>query len=59
MTIQVEDRQMEGPAKLYQFARRWRHLPARMTFEQFIAALERGDDPYIRRATADAHETQL
>jgi hypothetical protein len=42
------DREIEGAAGIYERARRWGHLPDRMTFEIFLAALRRGDDPYLK-----------
>jgi hypothetical protein len=41
------DREIEGAAGIYQRARKWGHLPDMMTFETFVTALRRGDDPYV------------
>ncbi len=41
------DHEIEGAAGIYERAKRWGHLPAGMTFERFLAALRRGDDPYL------------
>ncbi len=42
-----EDREIEGAARIYERAKKWGHLPKTMTFERFLAALRRGDDPYL------------
>jgi hypothetical protein len=41
------DLEIEGAARIYARAMQWGHLPAAMTFESFLAALRRGDDPYL------------
>ena len=45
--VEEMDREIIGAANIYVRAMRWRHLPAAMSFEQFIAAIRRGDDPYL------------
>ena len=45
--IKEMDREIEGAAGIYERAKSWGHLPATMTFENFLAALRRGDDPYL------------
>jgi hypothetical protein len=45
--IEETDREIEGAARIYERAKKWGHLPAAMTFESFLAALRRGDDPYL------------
>jgi hypothetical protein len=50
------DREIDGAAAIYERAVKWGHLPAAMTFERFLAALRRGDDPYLEaRCVLDAH----
>jgi hypothetical protein len=45
--IEETDREIEGAARIYERAKKWGHLPVAMTFESFLAALRRGDDPYL------------
>ncbi len=45
--IEETDREIEGAGRIFERAMRWGHLPAAMTFESFLAALRRGDDPYL------------
>ena len=45
--IEETDREIEGAARIFERAMSWGHLPAAMTFEKFLAALRRGDDPYL------------
>jgi hypothetical protein len=42
------DREIEGAGRIYERAKKWGHLPRGMTFESFLAALRRGDDPYLK-----------
>jgi hypothetical protein len=41
------DRGLAGAAAVYERAMRWGHLPAAMTFERYLAAIRRGDDPFV------------
>ncbi len=45
--VEEMDREIIGAANIYVRAMRWKHLPAAMSFEQFLAAIRRGDDPYL------------
>jgi len=45
--VEEMDREIIGAANIYVRAMRWKHLPAAMSFERFIAAIRRGDDPYL------------
>ena len=45
--IEEADREIEGAAGIFERAMKWGHLPLAMTFESFLAALRRGDDPYL------------
>ncbi len=45
--IEDTDREIEGAAGIFERAMKWGHLPQAMTFESFLAALRRGDDPYL------------
>lgn len=45
--VEEMDTEIIGAARIYVRAMKWGHLPAAMTFESFLAALRRGDDPYL------------
>lgn len=42
------DRALRGAAEIYERAHAWGHLPMEMGFQAFLAAMERGDDPFMR-----------
>jgi hypothetical protein len=44
-----EDSKIRGAAEIYARASAWGHLPPMMEFSTFLAAMERGDDPFTRR----------
>jgi hypothetical protein len=48
------DREIEGAGRIYERAKKWGHLPRGMTFERFLAALRRGDDPYLKAASENS-----
>lgn len=47
------DREIEGAGRIYERAKKWGHLPRGMTFESFLAALRRGDDPYLKSCVGE------
>lgn len=47
--ISANDAALDARAEVFRRGKTWGHLPAAMTFEQFLAAQRRGDDPFIRR----------
>lgn len=49
-----EDDALRGAAEIYARAHAWGHLPMAMEFAAFLAAIQRGDDPFI----SSAHEFQ-
>ncbi len=44
-----EDREIRGAGEIYERAHAWGHLPPMMEFTTFLAAVRRGDDPFVRR----------
>jgi len=46
MMIVELDRDITGAADVFRRALGWGHLPPTMTFEQYLGARRRGDDPY-------------
>jgi hypothetical protein len=53
------DREIEGAAGIYQRAKKWGHLPGAMTFETFVDALRRGDDPYVDACEGRSGENRV
>ena len=45
--VQHEDPWLRGAAEIYERAHAWGHLPMQMEFATFLAAIERGDDPFV------------
>ena len=43
------DRKLRGAAEIFVRAHAWGHLPMSLEFQDFLAAMERGDDPFTRR----------
>ncbi|MGA9722690.1 MAG: hypothetical protein WBQ86_09565 [Candidatus Binatus sp.] len=53
------DKRLRGAAEIYERAHAWGHLPMDMEFATFLAALERGDDPFTRRMGGDGDEAAI